>query len=97
MSPIRKVAEFETRIGDKTLVEAIVADPSAFGKGIGSFLLAHLAQREEGKRVFLFTDDNCTYQFYEHRGFTRFDQKEVELAIHEQSAPLLCLLYTKVL
>lgn len=88
---------YEASYPERNGICFLVADPSAFGKGIGSFLLAQLAQREEGKRVFLFTDDNCTYQFYEHRGFTRFDQKEVELAIHEQSAPLLCLLYTKVL
>lgn len=32
-------------------------------KGIGTFLLNELENREKGKEVFLFTYDKCTYMF----------------------------------
>jgi len=48
----------------------LAADPNTQGKGIGSRLLAELERRERGKMIHLFTDSNCTWQFYEHKGFT---------------------------
>lgn len=48
----------------------LAAAPAARGTGVGSLLLAELARRAPGKEVYLYTDDACTYQFYEKRGFT---------------------------
>lgn len=71
----------------------LAANPDALGKGIGSALVSELARREEGKLVYLFTDSNCSYQFYDHRGFARRQEQRVEQG--EGRAPFDCYLYTK--
>lgn len=75
----------------------LAANPHLHIKGIGSILLQALESRENGKTVYLFTDNACTYQFYEHRGFTRACEKEIILELGDQKIPLQCLLYSKVL
>jgi len=75
----------------------LAADPNAQGKGIGSKLLAELERRENGKRIYLFTDNNCTWQFYEHKGFERVGEKEIKMDIAGQDVPLTCLLYAKMM
>ena len=75
----------------------LAADPQATTRGIGTALLAELACREPGKKIFLFTDSGCTYQFYEHRGFERAAEKRVELDLGGRVRPLTCYLYSKVL
>ena len=67
--------------------------PSRKGQGIGSILLAEFEKRVKGKNIFLYTDSNCTYQFYEKRGFERVDEREIQLG----DAPLSCYLYHKVM
>ena len=73
----------------------LAADPNTQGKGIGSRLLAELERRENGKRIYLFTDNNCTWQFYEHKGFERVGEKEIRMDIAGADVPLTCLLYAK--
>lgn len=73
----------------------LAADPAVHGKGIGSQLLDELSSREKGKLIYLFTDDNCTYQFYEHKGFERSEEKEIEMKLGGKTVPLTCLLYSK--
>lgn len=51
----------------------LASDQNAKIKGIGSFLLSELEKQEKGKQIFLYTDNGCTYQFYEHRGFERIE------------------------
>lgn len=75
----------------------LAADPTIQGKGIGTKLLNELARREKGKLIYLYTDDNCTYQFYEQKGFERSEEQEIEIEIHGKTVPLTCLLYSKVL
>ena len=65
-------------------------------KGIGTKLLNELAEREKGKEIYLFTDDLCTYQFYEHRDFEKVGEKDIELEL-DKIVPLKCLLYRKKL
>lgn len=74
----------------------LAADPEAQAQGIGSLLLAELERRERGKKIFLYTDDACTYQFYEHRGFERAAEMDVVLDMGRKKTPLKCLLYSKV-
>lgn len=57
---------------------------NAGGKGIGSKLLAELSKQYAGKHIYLFTDSNCTYQFYEHRGFIQ----GYATRAHEPSQPV---------
>lgn len=71
------------------------ADPAIHGKGIGTKLLDELRRREKGNLIYLYTDDNCTYQFYEHKGFERSEEKEIKMELGGKTVPLTCLLYSK--
>ncbi len=76
----------------------LAANPNIKAKGIGSMLLRELEEREKGKKVFLYTDSACTYQFYEHRGFELAQEKDITLKIGNKEVALRCLfLYSKVL
>ncbi len=72
------------------------ADPSLVGKGVGSKLLAAFERDFIGKRAFLFTDDGCTYQFYEHRGFTRAEERTIPGA-YAEGRSMRCMTYVKQL
>ena len=73
----------------------LAADPDCKTRGIGSKLLEELEKREKGKTIFLYTDDKCTYQFYEHREFEKVGEKDIELEIENRKIPLKCLMYCK--
>ena len=75
----------------------LAANPDIKVKGIGSTLLREFESKVKGKQIYLFTDNACTYQFYEHRGFKRVEEKEVILNIGNKKIKLLCLLYSKVI
>ena len=60
-------------------------------------LLNELRNREKGKQIYLYTDNACTYQFYEHRGFDKVGEKDIELDLGTNKLPMTCLLYSKVL
>ena len=75
----------------------LAADPDAKIKGVGSALLRTLEEKVAGKTIFLHTDDACTYQFYEHRGFERAGQKNIVLKIGEKKVSLQCFLYSKTI
>lgn len=76
-------------------IKFLAADPQYKGKGIGSFLLSALEKLVTGKTLYLFTDNHCTYQFYEHRGFQRVGEKEIVLDFKIKKVPLTCFLYQK--
>lgn len=73
----------------------LAADPAIHGKGIGTQLLDEIGSREKGKLVYLYTDENCTYQFYEHKGFERSAEAEIEMDIQGKTVPLMCFLFSK--
>lgn len=73
----------------------LAADPNIKGKGIGSLLLEELARREPGKLIYLYTDDNCSYQFYERRDFERAEEERITMQLGGKNVPLICLLYSK--
>jgi len=73
----------------------LAADPDAKIKGVGSSLLRALEEKVAGKTIFLHTDDACTYQFYEHRGFLRMEEKDIVLHMPKGDVPLKCLVYSK--
>ena len=76
-------------------IRFLAANPNIKVKGIGTLLLNELEKREKGKEVFLFTDDQCTYQFYEHRGFDKIGEKDIVLDLNKKKVPLKCFLYRK--
>lgn len=73
----------------------LAADPNCKVKGVGTALLSAFEAEEQEKLVYLYTDDGCTYQFYEHRGFTRSGERQVVLDLEKKKVPLMCLFYTK--
>ncbi|WP_419025665.1 GNAT family N-acetyltransferase [Emergencia sp.] len=73
----------------------LAADPDAKVRGIGSRLLEELERRIRGKEIYLYTDDACTYQFYEHRGFQKSGEKEILMDLTSKKVPLKCFLYSK--
>ncbi len=75
----------------------LAADPKTKIRGIGTALLRELERREKGKTVFLHTDNACTYQFYEHRGFERAVEEHIILDMGKKQVPLECYLYTRTL
>lgn len=77
-------------------IRFLAADPDSKVKGVGTYLLNELSAREAGKEIYLFTDTNCTYQFYERKGFERVGEKEIVLELSDDVG-LICLLYRKKL
>lgn len=75
----------------------LAADPDCKVKGIGTALLKALEEREKGKTVYLFTDNACTYQFYEHRGFYKAEETDIVLDTANGKVPLKCFIYSKTL
>lgn len=73
----------------------LAADPGCKVKGIGTALLNALEEKEKGKTLYLYTDSACTYQFYEHRGFERVEEKEIVLEMPKGKVPLKCFVYDK--
>ena len=73
----------------------LAVKPDEEGKGIGTMLLGKLEDPEKKKLLYLFTDSNCTYQFYDKRGFVLEQKREIELCLHGNKIPLSCFLYSK--
>lgn len=88
---------FSKRTNPDGEINFLAVEPEQNGKGIGTLLLNELVRREKGKTVYLYTDSNCTYQFYDKRGFIREEVKEITLNLHEKEIPLTCFLYSKKL
>ena len=82
----------ETYDGEITF---LTKDPDCDTKGIGTFLLNEFESRCKGKTIFLFTDDGCTYQFYEHRGFERVFIKNIVMKNGKKDIPVECYIYKK--
>lgn len=76
----------------------LAADPDIKVKGIGTALLHELENREKGKTIYLFTDNACTYQFYEHRGFERAVERDITLDMgNKKKVPLKCFLFSQTI
>ena len=73
----------------------LAANPNIKAKGIGTMLVDELGKDMGGKEVYLFTDDKCTYQFYEHRGFNRREEEDIIMNLGKKKVNLRCFLYSK--
>lgn len=72
----------------------LAVDPKEKGKGIGSALLEELTLQEQGKQLYLYTDSNCNYQFYEHRGFIKRGERVIRMNIGKTESKFICFLYS---
>lgn len=73
----------------------LAANPDVKIKGIGTMLLNELENQAKGKEIYLYTDNACTYQFYEHRGFERAEEKEIIMELPKGKVSLKCFIYSK--
>lgn len=73
----------------------LAADPECKVKGIGTALLNALEKNIKGMTIYLYTDNACTYQFYEHRGFTKEEETDIVMELPKGKVPLKCFLYSK--
>lgn len=73
----------------------LAADPECKVKGIGTALLNTLEKNIKGMTIYLYTDNACTYQFYEHRGFTKEEETDIVMELPKGKVPLKCFLYSK--
>lgn len=89
---LRALCEKSTPDGE---IVFLAADPGSKVRGIGTALLSALEKDEHGKLIYLYTDNACTYQFYEHRGFSRAGEQQVVLKLEKKEVPLTCFLYAK--
>lgn len=58
-------------------------EESARGKGVGKRLFSEAMKylkEQKAKKIYLFTDSSCTWQFYEKRGMVRLGEKVVEIS-----------------
>lgn len=75
----------------------LAAAPQAKGTGVGTAFLNKLDETFPGKEIYLYTDSNCTYQFYEHRGFVRCGEEEIPMKLADKSTSFTCFLFSKKL
>lgn len=73
-----------------------VVDQTRTHEGIGSFIYDKFACMFKDKKVYVFTDENCSYGFYENKGFTKIDEKYLVYYNDEESSENV-LLYKKTL
>lgn len=90
------VAAFTAKKAADGEISLLATDPTLQGRGIGSQLLEAFAHTAKGKRYFLYTDSDCVYQFYDHRGFIREQTRQIELTLGAKHFPLTCMLYSQV-
>lgn len=95
----RTAAELDRRYRQRVRPDGeilfLAVDPAFQGRGVGSALLSALAAAEPGKTFFLQTDNACTYQFYDQRGFVRAEEASIVLEMPKGKIPLDCFLYSK--
>lgn len=87
--------EYNDKVNTDGEIVFLAAKPNSQIKGIGTKLLEEFEKREKGKQVYLYTDDACTYQFYDHRDFNRVGEKSIEMEIRGKKVPITCMLYGK--
>lgn len=86
--------EYKKKNNPSGEIKFFAVNPNITCKGIGSKILEEFERREKGKQIFLFTDEACSYKFYENRGFERVGEKEVSLDL-KRKVNLKCFLYSK--
>lgn len=66
------------------------------GLGVGKELLSRLfdyLQKQNVGRIYLYTDTTCSYEFYEHKGFERLEEKQLTVTREEKPFRMNVFLY----
>lgn len=90
-----KELKAKTNLDGEVLLFAV--NPDIKNKGIGTKLLNELERKYSGKRVYLFSDSNCSYQFYQHRGFHQNNAIRIPEPGRFDGSKLTCFLFDKQL
>lgn len=70
----------------------LLADPAILKKGIGRFLITEFEKQYPGKLVYLYTDSDCSWPFYDRLGYIRYAEQEA--VYDEEGSPgILKMLY----
>lgn len=64
-------------------------------RGIGTLLMKEFKARVQGQEVFLYTDSNCSYPFYEKRGFDRKEARDITMIVGDHASEVTCFLYAR--
>lgn len=67
------------------------------GHGLGTKLLDKLATLHTGKNIYVYSDSNCDYQFYLHRGFEQVGIRQIVMGTKKYKIPLTCYMFYKTL
>ncbi|MFW6284754.1 MAG: GNAT family N-acetyltransferase [Bacillota bacterium] len=79
-------------------VTLFMVHPDYRGMGIGVALMRHYESflLEKGEHTYhLFTDDTCSYGFYDHHGFQKKATTVINEALKDGESELTVMLYTK--
>lgn len=91
---LQDVTQSKTFDGELSL---FAVDPKQKGQGVGTALLSAFQTRKSGKQIYLFTDSNCTYQFYQHRGFEQASSVDIHEPGQSTDQKLSCFVFTRTL
>ncbi|WP_125711791.1 GNAT family N-acetyltransferase [Companilactobacillus kedongensis] len=89
--------DLQSKISLDGEITLFAVDPARKDQGIGSKLLKSLEQQFPEKQVYLFTDSNCSYQFYQHRNFEQFDARRMLEPGRKSNEKMTCFLFNKKL
>lgn len=89
------LADYRKHYRPTAEINYLAADPDNHTKGIGTFLLEQVAQDYAGQEFYLYTDTDCSYQFYDHRGFERYYEATIKYRHEGKFVPLTCFLYRR--
>ncbi len=79
----------------KAMSEVVLfaVDPDYQGHGIGRALMDRFFARLKSARVYLFSDTDCNYGFYEAYGFTRESEKALDVNTSDGTKEVRAFLY----
>lgn len=78
-------------------INLFAVDSQLKKQGLGTKLLDHLAAAHSGDHVFVYSDSDCNYQFYLHRGFQQAGSRQIVMDSKKSKLPLTCYLFDRIL
>lgn len=75
----------------------LAVDPDCQATGIGTALLSAFEADIHGKTIYLYTDNGCSYSFYDRRDFERSQTRDVTIDIAGKRVSIQCFLYSKTI
>ena len=80
----------------KGTLDFLIVSEEARGLKIGQKLWEEISlyfQKNNAESIYVFTDTNCNYGFYEHLGFSMKEARDIEFVFGSEHLPLKIFLY----